>query len=101
MAKLIGPTVVHIEADVPQQTFGALSAIGSSEAGSGVIVQRKGHFYVLTNRHVFRNTPADSIRVYLADGRRIHPQRVLEDEEELSVGVFAHPGLQPDCGAGG
>ena len=87
VAKLIGPTVVHIEADVPQQTLEHYRDRHIEEAGSGVIVQRKGHFYVLTNRHVFRNTPADSIRVYLADGRRIHPQRVLEDEE-TDVGVL-------------
>ena len=88
VAKLIGPTVVHIEADVPQQTLQHNRDRHVEEAGSGVIIQRKGRFYVLTNRHVFRNAPADGIRIYLADGRRLHPQRVLEDEE-TDVGVLA------------
>ena len=52
-----------------------------------MIIQRKGRFYVLTNRHVFRDAPADGIRIYLADGRQLHPQRVLEDEE-TDVGVL-------------
>jgi serine protease Do len=88
VAKLIGPTVVHIEADVPQQTLEHNRDRHVEEAGSGVIVQRKGRFYVLTNRHVFRNAPAGGIRIYLADGRELHPQRVLEDEE-TDVGVLA------------
>ena len=87
VAKLIGPTVVHVEADVPQQTLQHNRDRHVEEAGSGVIIQRKDHFYVLTNRHVFRNAPADGIRIYLADGRRLHPQRVLEDEG-TDVGVL-------------
>ena len=87
VAKLIGPTVVHIEADVPQQTLQHNRDRHIEEAGSGVIVERKGRFYVLTNRHVFRNAPADGIRIYLADGRELHPKQVLEDEE-TDIGVL-------------
>ena len=43
---------------------------------------------MLTNRHVFRDAPAEGIRIYLADGRQLHPQRVLGDEE-TDVGVLA------------
>jgi serine protease Do len=88
VAKLIGPTVVHIEADVPQQTLQHNRDRHVEEAGSGVIIQRKNRYYVLTNRHVFRNAPAEGIRIYLADGRALHPQRVLQDEE-TDVGVLA------------
>jgi serine protease Do len=87
VAKLVGPTVVHIEADVPQQTLVHNRDRHIEENGSGVIVQRKDRFYVLTNWHVFRNAPADGIRIYLADGRRLHPRRVLNDEE-TDVGVL-------------
>src|SRR5208283_3690821 len=87
VAKLVGPTVVHIEADVPQQTLQHNRDRHVEEAGSGVIIERKNRFYVLTNRHVFREAPADGIRIYLADGRRLHPQRVLEDEG-TDVGVL-------------
>jgi len=88
VAKLIGPTVVHIEADVPQQTLAHNRDRNVEENGSGVIIQWKNRFYVLTNCHVFRNAPADSIRIHLADGRLLHPQRVLADEE-TDVGVLA------------
>jgi len=87
VAKLIGPTVVHIEADVPQQTLAHNRDRHIEEDGSGVIIQRKDRFYVLTNRHVFRNAPAEGIRIYLTDGRLLHPQRVLEDEG-TDVGVL-------------
>ena len=87
VAKLIGPTVVHIEADVPQQTLEHNRNRHVEESGSGVVIQRKGRFYVLTNRHVFRDAPANGIRIGLADGRRLHPQRVLEDQE-TDVGVL-------------
>ena len=87
VAKLISPAVVHIEADVPR--LGILSAKERNveEAGSGVIVERRGKFYVLTNRHVFRNAGADAIVIHLADGRQLHPQRMLDDEE-TDVGVL-------------
>jgi serine protease Do len=87
VAKLLGPTVVHIEADVPQQTLEHNRDRHVEENGSGVIIERNGHFYVLTNRHVFRNAPLDGIRIYLADGRRLHPRRVLDDEE-TDIGVL-------------
>ncbi len=87
VAKLIGPSVVYIEADVPQQTLQHNRDRHIEEAGSGVIIQRKDHFYVLTNRHVFRNAPADGIRIHLNDGRLIHPLRVLDDEG-TDVGVL-------------
>ncbi len=88
VAKLIGPTVVHIEADVPMRTLEHNLDRHVEESGSGVIIERKGRYYVLTNRHVFRDTPADGIRIHLADGRELHPQRVLVDEE-TDVGVLA------------
>ena len=87
VAKLIGPAVVHIEADVPSQTLEHNRDPRVEESGSGVIIQRKNHFYVLTNRHVFRDAPRDGIRIYLADGRRLHPQGVLADEG-TDVGVL-------------
>ena len=87
VAKLIGPTVVHIAADVPRRTLQYAKDRQVEESGSGVIVQRNGRYYVLTNWHVFRNAPPDGIRIHLADGRVLHPQRMLEDEE-TDVGVL-------------
>jgi serine protease Do len=88
VAKLIGPSVVHIEADVPDRTLLHNRDRRIEEEGSGVVIQRKDRFYVLTNRHVFRNAPADGIRIHLADGRQLHPRRVLEDDA-TDVGVLA------------
>jgi serine protease Do len=80
VAKLIGPTVVHIEADVTAENslqYGRGRQV--EEAGSGVIIERKGAFYVLTNRHVIRSAEPRSIKIGLADGRRIYPTKVFED----------------------
>jgi serine protease Do len=78
-AKLIGPSVVHIEADVPPAPGLSLSRGRSEESGSGVIIEHRGRNYVLTNRHVVRNAEPRSIRINLADGRRIRPTKVFDD----------------------
>ena len=87
VAKLTAPMVVHIEADVPDRRLQYAKDRFVEEAGSGVIIQRNGRYYVLTNWHVFRNSPPEAIRIYLADGRKLQPQRVLDDEE-TDVGVL-------------
>jgi len=95
VAKLIGPTVVHIEADVrnrPSLQYGR--GQHTEEAGSGVIIRSKGKHYVLTNRHVVRGTPADGIKVNLADGRRVYPSKVWSDPDtDVAVLAVKAPGL--------
>ncbi len=89
VAKLIDPAVVHVEADVPPESsleYGRGRQV--EEAGSGVIIQRKADFYVLTNRHVIRDAKPSAIKIGLADGRLIHPTKVLEDTES-DVAVLA------------
>jgi len=89
VAKLVGPAVVHIEADV--SASGTLQLRGLSqieEAGSGVIIQRKGKYYVLTNRHVVRGAGPGDIKIHLADGRVIHPLGVWSDPE-TDIAVMA------------
>jgi serine protease Do len=97
VAKLVGPAVVHVEADLPPD---ANSQRGRSrrveEAGSGVIIELNDKQFVLTNRHVIRGTAPESIRIYLADGRRIHPMkdRVFEDEEtDVAVMQISAPDI--------
>ncbi len=83
VAKLVGPTVVHVEADIAPRSapqFGP-SRNRVEEAGSGVIVQLEGKFYVLTNRHVIDGATESGIRITLADGRQIRPLRILVDPE--------------------
>jgi serine protease Do len=89
VAKLIGPSVVHIEADIPPDAnvqYG--NGKRHEEAGSGVIVEEKGKNYVLTNRHVIRNTGPEGIRIKLSDGRIFHPTKVVEDAD-TDVAVLA------------
>ena len=82
VAKLMGPTVVHIEADAtPANSLQYGRGKQIEEAGSGVIVQQKDAFYVLTCRHVIRNSVPSGIKLYLGDGRCIYPTRVWEDAE--------------------
>lgn len=90
VAKLIGPAVVHIEADSgprPTLQYGG-GGQHVEEAGSGVIVEHHGQFYVLTNRHVIRNSTAQSIDLHLHDGREIQPTRIWGDPES-DIAVMA------------
>jgi serine protease Do len=95
VAKLIGPAVVHIEADaVAQGSVQYSHGRHSEEVGSGVIIQWKGKNYVLTSRHVVTSAQPDGIRINLADGRRLHPQRVWEDaDSDVAVMSVEAPDL--------
>ncbi len=97
VAKLIGPTVVHIEAEPAGRTalqFGRTQHV--EEAGSGVIVRIKGKDYVLTNRHVIKGAGAGNIKVNLADGRRLHPTKIWDDAEtDVAVLAVQAPELVP------
>lgn len=95
VAKLVGPSVVHVEADIPPSygmRYGRAQVI--EEAGSGVIIKLKDKYYVLTNRHVVRNAAPSAIRVNLADGRRINPTKVMTDPDtDVAVLAVEAPGL--------
>jgi serine protease Do len=94
VAKLVGPTVVHIEADVPRATlqYGQIRQV--EEAGSGVIVEIDNNQYVLTDRHVINGAAAASIRIRLQDGRVLHPLRIWDDAEtDAAVMSVAAAGL--------
>ncbi|QDU87651.1 Putative serine protease HtrA [Pirellulimonas nuda] len=73
---LVTPTVVHIEAR-PLREYRVRSNV--QEAGSGVIVRFGVRDFVLTNRHVVKNSSEPYIRIQLADGRVLTPQRILSD----------------------
>ncbi len=80
-AKLVGPTVVFIQADASYRAAPAPRGRRVEEAGSGVIVELRGKAYILTARHVIGGIPPEGIQVTLADGRRLRPERVWEDPE--------------------
>jgi serine protease Do len=78
VVKLATPAVVHIEArrdiDATKSQRGE-----SEETGSGVIIQRRDKFYVLTNRHVIKYSTPAGINIKLADGRIVHPKQTWSD----------------------
>ncbi|MGD0654378.1 MAG: trypsin-like peptidase domain-containing protein [Thermoguttaceae bacterium] len=88
VAKLVGPSVVFIES---QRGPDATRRHTIQEDGSGVIIKWKEKFYILTNRHVIRDTPLSAIKIDLADGRRIAPDKAWNDEES-DVAVLAVSG---------
>jgi serine protease Do len=95
VAKLIGPAVVHIEADVPPDANSSYTRSRHvEEVGSGVIILRMDKHYVLTNRHVVCNAAPAAIKINLADGRRIHPTKVLQDAKtDVAVLPISAPDL--------
>ena len=42
-----------------------------------MIVEYQAKYYVFSNWHVIHDADADAIRIKLADGRTIHPTKVL------------------------
>ena len=87
-AKLVGPSVVRIEADIPPEADGQYeNGRHVEESGSGVIISSKEKYYVLTSRHVVRNAAPPAVRIRLADGRLLHPGKILVDADS-DVGVL-------------
>ncbi len=93
VAKLVSPSVVHIEATpLPQYRFRR----DVEEAGSAVLVRYRGADYVLTNRHVIKHSQADLIRLELSDGRQLHPTKIWSDTEtDVAVMLVEAKGLIP------
>lgn len=77
IAKLATPSVVHIQCE-RQTPRGAVE-----ETGSGVIVRGEGKpgMYIVTNRHVVRDSNGHSISIQLHDGRVINPVHKWEDKD--------------------
>ena len=97
VVKLVGPTVVHVEADVSsrhtlQVQVGPARQV--EESGSGVVIELAGKSYVLTSRHVIAGAVPSGIKINLADGRRTYPERVWEDREtDVAVMSVSGSGL--------
>jgi serine protease Do len=87
VVRLVGPTVVHIETDkVESRRAGGSRMV--EEAGSGVILEINGNYYVLTNWHVVKGAELANITIELADGRHLHPASALKDEK-TDIAVLA------------
>jgi serine protease Do len=78
VVKLVTPAVVHIEAR--RENDASRAGRGESEeAGSGVIIERRGKSYVLTSRHVIKYSTLAGISIKLSDGRVVHPKQTWTD----------------------
>jgi serine protease Do len=95
VVKLATPAVVHIEAKRESEA-GRSSRTESEEAGSGVIIERRGKHYVLTNRHVIKYSTVTGINIKLADGRVIHPTQTWGDPgTDVAIMAIHTEGLVP------
>ncbi|HMC11374.1 MAG TPA: trypsin-like peptidase domain-containing protein [Pirellulaceae bacterium] len=95
VVKLVRPAVVHIEAR--RETDATRTPRGDAEeAGSGVIIERRGKLYVLTNRHVIKYSTLTGINVKLADGRVVHPKQTWADPAtDVAIMAITTEGLLP------
>jgi serine protease Do len=95
VVKLVTPAVVHIEAK--REAEAGRSPRGESEeAGSGVIIERRGKTFVLTNRHVIKHSKPTGINVKLADGRVLHPRQIWADSgTDVAIMQLAAEDLVP------
>lgn len=88
--KLIHPTIVYLETTSVHKPAGSVANRQggrvkefNNEAGAGFIIERLNRQYVVTNGHVIHaeeniNSP-QNVNIYLADGRIIHPAKILSD----------------------
>ena len=79
VVKVVQPSVVHIQANKTTRGGKSNSLVRIEEAGAGVIIQRNGKFFVVTNRHVIVDAETRNIRIQLNDGRFFSPTQVYED----------------------
>ncbi|GIW90759.1 MAG: serine protease [Pirellulaceae bacterium] len=93
--KRVRPSVVHIEAERQART--ARYAYRTlEEAGSGIIITHRGRFFVLTNRHVVKDSPLEKIQIRLEDGTRLEAQAIWSDQStDIALLEVAGGGLEP------
>jgi len=81
VAKAVSPAVVHIVAEKTTRVGDSRGPRHIEETGSGVLVRSDVALglYVLTNHHVIDGSKPSKIRVFLQDGRAIHPVKFWND----------------------
>jgi serine protease Do len=78
--KLVSPTVVHIDAERAETPGRARRGL-VEEAGSGVIIEMGGKYYVLTNRHVIKDHGRTDIKIRLFDNNVLTPGQIWSDPD--------------------
>ncbi len=86
----VGPSVVTVVSNLPNQTspFGLVS--GGEASGSGVIISDQG--YILTNQHVIDG--ADTIQIVLANGAQM-PATLVGSDQFSDIAVLKVAGALP------
>jgi len=77
VARLVKPSVIHIEARKVEKKQGRSEAF--DEAGAGVVVEIAGSSWILTNRHVIAGAETSEIVIRTEDGRKLRPNKVIAD----------------------
>ncbi len=77
VARVVKPSVIHIEARKVEKNRGRTEAF--DEAGAGVVVEIAGQPWVLTNRHVIVGAEPSEILIRTHDGQHLRPSRVISD----------------------
>jgi S1-C subfamily serine protease len=85
VARQVSAAVMYVEATKPGTNSTQTSSKGRpvEESGSGVLIRVDGQrgSFALTNNHVIAQAQPEQITLILADGRVLHPARVLTDPE--------------------
>lgn len=91
IADSVMPSAVHIQA------IRAEAERKVEETGSGVLMRSKSvrGLFVITNNHVIRDAETAAIDVILADGSKVHPQKVYRDTESDIAIIQIPDGGQP------
>lgn len=93
VAKLITPSVVHIQSERTVKGRGTVE-----ETGSGVLMTstRVNGVFVVTNRHVVADAKSNEISIHLHDSRVVRPTRIWTDSAtDVAVLKVEEPQLQP------
>lgn len=77
VARLVKPSVIHIEARKVEKKQGRSESF--DEAGAGVVVEIAGSAWILTNRHVIAGAEMSEIVLRTDDGRKLRPSKVVAD----------------------
>ncbi len=78
IARLAGPSVVHIQSERQVPRRGLVE-----ETGSGVIMTSNAAagMFVVTNSHVVVDAKLENITIHTSDGRSLHPTQVWTDKK--------------------
>ena len=91
IADSVMPSAVHIQA------IRVEAERKVEETGSGVLMRSKAvrGLFVITNNHVIRGAENAAIDIILADGSKVHPQKVFRDAESDIAIIEIPDGGQP------